>query len=527
MQSSIKIVSNKYFLAVLSAPLFLLAWEPIGITPLIFIAMVPLLHLHHISYKLGGWRYFAHLYFAFLLINIFITWWVWNSTAWGAVTMLVLNSLFMTFPWMLFRFLHKIHSYRLALIGLVLFWISYEHVHHRWDLSWPWLSFGNVFSGLPSFVQWYEFTGIFGGTLLVLLINIFLYTGIRQRNSFYFYLSSGVLTILFAWSAFLSNPARFPATGNINITCLQPNYDAYTEKFTLPPSQMMREMLQLSDSSITDSTEIMLWPETALVDNIDIDEPMIDYQIQMLRNWKSKHPKLSLFVGADGQKIYQNTIKKPEPAARKYSSSHSNLWYVLYNSSFMLSGDSVSQYHKSKLVPGTEIMPFISYLPFLEELAVGLDENSTTGTLGTSNNYNPINFEQHSLVPAICYESIYGQHLARFVRNGAQFIAIITNDAWWGNTPGYKQHFSYARLRAIENRKWVARSANTGISGFINSKGEVVQQSEYDTKTALSQRIEINETSTFYTRHGDFIGRAALFSALLLLILLPTGRIPK
>jgi apolipoprotein N-acyltransferase len=153
---------------------------------------------------------------------------------------------------------------------------------------------------------------------------------------------------------------------------------------------------------------------------------------------------------------------------------------VLYNSSFMLSGDSVSQYHKSKLVPGTEIMPFISYLPFLEELAVGLDENSTTGTLGTSNNYNPINFEQHSLVPAICYESIYGQHLARFVRNGAQFIAIITNDAWWGNTPGYKQHFSYARLRAIENRKWVARSANTGISGFINSKGEVVQQSEYD-----------------------------------------------
>src|SRR5690606_18143444 len=94
--------------------------------------------------------------------------------------------------------------------------------------------------------------------------------------------------------------------------------------------------------------------------------------------------------------------------------------------------------------------------------------------------------------PSICYESVYGEHTARQTRLGSQAIIVITNDGWWGNTPGYKQHFSFSRLRAIENRKSVARSANTGTSGFIDQRGNVVAATEYWKIEGLKGHLYLN-----------------------------------
>ena len=95
--------------------------------------------------------------------------------------------------------------------------------------------------------------------------------------------------------------------------------------------------------------------------------------------------------------------------------------------------------------------------------------------------------------------------MADYVQQGAQFIAIITNDAWWGNTSGKDQHLLYAKLRAIETRRWVARSANTGISAFINQRGDIVQRSTWWTSTALKSDINLNDEQTFYVKHQDYI----------------------
>src|SRR5690606_25092859 len=107
--------------------------------------------------------------------------------------------------------------------------------------------------------------------------------------------------------------------------------------------------------------------------------------------------------------------------------------------------------------------------------------------------------------PVICYESIWGNYVADYIKKGAQFIAVITNDGWWGDTSGKDQHLQYAKLRAIENRRWVVRSANTGISGFINQRGDIVQKSSWWVPTALSQEINLNEDLTFYTKYSDLI----------------------
>lgn len=116
------------------------------------------------------------------------------------------------------------------------------------------------------------------------------------------------------------------------------------------------------------------------------------------------------------------------------------------------------------------------YHSFLESLAISLDENSASGTLGKSDRAMALG-DGVKVAPVICYESIYGDYVSDYVGDGAQWLAVVTNDAWWRNTAGHKQHFSYAKLRAIEQRKWVARAANTGISGFINPLGESVMES--------------------------------------------------
>ena len=129
------------------------------------------------------------------------------------------------------------------------------------------------------------------------------------------------------------------------------------------------------------------------------------------------------------------------------------------------------------------------------------------------------------ITPLICYESIYGDLQQKGETN---LIAIITNDGWWKNTVGYKQHFAYARLRAIEQRKTIIRSANTGISGAINAKGEVLESTNWEEAICVSAEVSLNNETTFYSMFGDYIGRLSVFVATMLFIVaFVKGRLKK
>ncbi len=117
---------------------------------------------------------------------------------------------------------------------------------------------------------------------------------------------------------------------------------------------------------------------------------------------------------------------------------------------------------------------------------------------------------------AVCYESVYGEFCTGYVRKGAQLLAVITNDAWWGNTPGYKQHLSYSRLRAIETRRWVARCGNTGVSAFIDPTGKIVDRTPWWEPALLEGEVQLLQGQTFFVRYGDMVGRVAVFLFLLL-----------
>ena len=121
---------------------------------------------------------------------------------------------------------------------------------------------------------------------------------------------------------------------------------------------------------------------------------------------------------------------------------------------------------------------------------------------------------------AVCYESVYGEYYTEYVRKGARAMTIITNDAWWGNTPGYRQHLSYASLRAIETRRAIARCANTGISAIISPSGEILQPTPWWKQAVIEGQIPLRDDLTFYVRHGDITGRVCTFLFILLLLAL-------
>lgn len=481
-----------------------LSWSPIGLVFPAFIAFVPLL-LYPLLHPTR--RYFYVLYPSLFLFNLSTTWWVWNASAGGAVFMLLANTLLMTLPFLAYRFTLRSVGLGKALMAFVFYWLGFEFFHFNWDISFPWLTLGNIFAATPALVQWYEFTGVLGGSLWVLLFNAMIAKGmITSFNKPIVFTASSILLIPILFSLFRYFSYQEPEGKTLKVSIIQPNIDPY-EKFSGGEEiAQVTQMIQLAKVGSDTSSGLFILPETAVTEYIDEDWADDFESIALLRNWM-KEQNAFLLTGVSSYHFFKDS-DKPSVTARKTSD---NRYYDSYNAALLLSAkDSLNWYHKSKLVPGVEKMPYPGFFRFLEPFAI--DMGGITGSLGSS--LEPMVFnagKEASIAPLICYESIYGDYVRAFSLKGANLLAVITNDGWWGNTPGYRQHLQYARLRAIENRRYVVRSANTGISAVINSRGDVLQKTSWWEPAVINADVKLLNETTPYMRSGDFLGRFALF----------------
>ena len=247
-----------------------------------------------------------------------------------------------------------------------------------------------------------------------------------------------------------------------------------------------------------------------------MDEDNIEktYSIVQFRRLQKEFPHLNILVGAMTRRSFESG-EKITSTARVKNKGGVDVFYEVYNSViFIPNNGDVKIYHKSKLVPGAENMPFPAILDPLAELIV--DIGGVSGSLGSYNTLNHFSMKGNVISPLICYESVYGD----MSLGETNILAVVTNDGWWKNTPGYRQHFSYSKLRAVEQRKIVVRSANTGISGVINSRGDVLKQSNWDEEVCLTSKVRLNNTVTFYSEFGDYIGRVSVFVFSILMMVL-------
>ncbi len=543
--------SNKihFFLLTLASGILLsLAWPARGFPGLLFIGFVPLLFLEDLLYRNreSDTKFSALIWSwpGFLIWNILTTWWIVNSTTIGGIMAITLNSLFMSivfqaFHWSRKKFQHAGAGYA----ALISYWTAFEYLHLNWDLNWPWLNLGNGFASFHPWIQWYEYTGTIGGTLWTLIGNILIFELISHlknnkskvkkplRYSFsniqysIFIFIWILAPILFSYVIYTNyEEKKHP----VNFVVVQPNIDPYSEQYSLPPAEVIGRIMKLAAPYLDTSSNFLVGPESTIQENLWENGLSGFSSIRDLNHILENYPDLNILVGAST--FYQFMPGEPLPrTARKFTDTPNH--YNAYNTAILINKlDSHQLYHKSKLTPGVEILPSFSGFKWLENYAIDL--GGTVGSLGTDSVrrvYNTV--KTVKVAPAICYESVFGEFFASFVNNGAQIMIIITNDGWWGNTPGYKQHFLFAHLRAIETRRCIARSANTGISAFINQRGDASSVTEYWEPAAIKGTLNANQKITFYVKHGDYLARIFSWAAgaifFISLILAITNRIKK
>ncbi len=543
-------------LTVLSSALLSVPFLVPGTGWLSLIAFVPLLWAEDIATgdEMKGFCWWHYL--CFVLWNAATTFWVCNATVGGGIFAILANAFQMSLIFGLFRWSRKWLSGALPYIFLAFAWIAWE----RWyltdaQISWPWLVLGNAFARTTGWIQWYEYTGTLGGSLLVWAANLSVFGILESLASgrwMTFNLKAKSAALLGTLALFVAPPivSLFlkpePCDETLDVVIAQPNIDPYN-KFGGMTQEEQNELLISQFENIPDSVPVLLVAPETFTDDVVTNSLSSSATVQRFTSFLAEHPNTNLLVGASSR-TYLKRALKPSYTARP---AGSGVWMESHNSALMLDAFSYPEiFHKSKLVVAVEMTPYPAFFCKIDDWLGGV-----MGRCVGQKETGPLHFNEYSYateskdtmvasdhlesrsmpdsdVPAqhvsvtetipvgcaICYESVYGEYCTRYVRNGARLLTVITNDAWWGDTPGYKQHLSYSCLRAIETRRWIARSANTGISAIIDPSGKIVSQTSWWQPETLSGKVGLSDEKTFFVIHGDFIGRLSTLMAVLILL---------
>ncbi len=507
-----KILKNRLFLSLLGGSLLSLAWLENSSGLIMFIALLPFLYILEISKNrtCSASFLFSILFPGFLLFNILTFSWLGKvSFAGGSMAIIahsILLSLVFRLAWSISLKSGRIVYY----LSLVSFWMAYEFACLNIDIISPWLNSGNVFGKEVRLIQWYEFTGSGGGSLWIILVNILVFNAIIKykdlRKQLKNMISPALLIILPILLSFLLLGNSYKDKLSTKILLIQPNIDPYNEKFdSIAFIDQFNSMLKMAKSALDNNTDWLIMPETAIDDPFYEVEGTENKYIQRAYDFLNNYDDLNILFGA----TTLGSVKDSE-----------NINTELYNTAIHLAKNSdPDYYHKSKLVPGIEnnisILP-----PFLERIIIPQLGGSMSGyTCQEERDIFRHSTLKNTVAPIICYESAYGEFCTSYVRQGATILAVITNDGWWNNTPAYKQHLWFASLRAIENRRPLVRSANTGISCIIDSRGIIKAKTDWWTENILLGTVYGSDNLTFYSRHGDYIYRIFTFSAVIILLL--------
>lgn len=490
-------------LAILSGLMLGLSWPEITQhTWLIFFAFIPIYYLMD-SIKVRNWRHLFLLSFiGFFIWHLIAVYWMIYSTVIGSITAWLVNSFLMA-GIVCFSLFSASRLKKIPLeIIIAFYWLCFEIMHLFWSLSWPWMNLGNVFANQIEWIQWYEFIGVYGGSFWILVVNGILYRTLKALSTRQLWPSltfSFFSLVLIFFPILLSHNLMKEdntiSSSEIELSVIQPNIDTYQEKFgAYSPLKQSQILIHQLDSEI-EKNHIIILPETAIPLNFNINKRPYSESIQNLLNWSKENHKT--IIGGFNTKDS-----------------------LSYNSALLIEeGEIIQERHKIKLLPFGEKMPFDwIYKVFQDQIAKDGGNSSSYGTDQEARVFKLGKLSSTTTGVLICFESVFPDINAEMVRNGAESLIMITNDDWWNDSPGYRQHFAYARLRAIENRRFIARSANTGISGFIDDYGRIIKQSKYKEQVILSQKIKQNKILSLFSKNERIFRWFYLFGSFIIII---------
>lgn len=515
-------------LAISSALLLGLSFPPFPLGIFACIGFVPFMLLTDTIKSYG--RFFRYTYSTFFLFSLITLYWVGGFThlrdpylmlAGGAL--LLWQPFFFTIPSSVYFFIRKRIPQSYSVFAFPFVWITFEWLYALGEFAFPWLTIGNTQTYQLEKIQFADITGVYGISFWVLLINVFVFFllksilhSVSKKITIRYVVIILVTYIAPNFYSTTIDAKRLLQTNKSSFTVgvVQPNVDPWDKweganTFTGRWNQTLW-FLNLIKEHFNDSVDVAVLPESAILLNL----PAFHDQFM---EFKKRIDSLNIAVISGYAKV-----KYYEPENAPISSSTikgTNIRYDSFNSIFLAEPEmtDVQSYSKMRLVPFAERIPYADHVPFLIEplrWGVGIS-NWGKGSDSTIFYSKKINSK---FLAMVCYESIFPEFVASFVNKGAEFLVFITNDSWWGNTSGARQHQQYAVLRAIENRRWVVRCANGGISSFIGPTGIAYDKTNMYEQAFIQHTITPLTEKTFYTTHGDWFARICASIALLIFV---------
>ncbi|HUL44434.1 MAG TPA: apolipoprotein N-acyltransferase [Bacteroidota bacterium] len=529
-------------LALTSGACFGFSITPFRTGFLALFALVPLFILleHCSAYR----RLLVYTYLAAATFHIIIVHWVMMTPDLHLVIIagafLLLNPILYFIPIGLWNWIRKRVGFGWSILAFPWIWISFEYLRNSTEISAPIFALGYSQTYSLDILQMASYTGIYGVSLWVILINMLLFLLYRNIRSKRWKVSSlpAIMTLLAAMLVFIlpkiygegvlrsEMSVSNQSSRKAKIAIIQPNIDPYIKWQNTSESQL--KILQgMTAAAALQHPDLIVWPETAIPryiyyspqDSAFLNE--IRLQVNSLG--------VNLLTGALDLMYYDPS--RPYPASSKVDQSGRH--YDVYNSSILLlpHTDSVQEYNKIVLVPFAERFPYAEEICSLTNanfirwdfgiVGLGIGKRMTIFS-SPAGDSAPVKF-----ATVICYETLFPQLVSRFVRDGAQFIVILSNESWWGKTAGSIQHTQIDLLRAIENHRWIVRCSNGGASCFIDPSGHILQLTDMDVAKVLTSDIRPSDEATFYSAHGDLFAQACVILALCSVLIAPLVRIRK
>ena len=384
-----------------------------------------------------------------------------------------------------FTFLTRLIQVRTGIQTIFLapiIWVALEYLRSFFLSGFPWANLGHSqYLNLP-FIQMADITGVYGLSFVILLVNATLFWVFRQWTKKIFPFREVAITALILLGFLIYGYGKMNAVDrqmiqnpSLKIGLVQGNIDQSIKWDEAFQKETLKIYEKLSSRVAEGKPDLIIWPETAT--------PFFFQDAKEYQPFILDIPKKTnafLLFGTPSYKIEKGKINH-------------------YNSAYLISasGELNGRYDKIHLVPFGEYVPMQNLLFFIGSLGEGI------GDFKSGKEIFNFPLPQGKFGVLICFEIIFPDLCRKFVKDGADFLVTITNDAWFGRTSAPYQHFSIATFRAIENRVFIARAANTGISGFIDPKGRILKQGGIFTEEAMNGTIRLSSEKTFYTLYGD------------------------
>jgi apolipoprotein N-acyltransferase len=520
--------------SLLSGLLLGASFPPSPVPSLMFVAFLPWLSVFDRERSFG--RTFRLGYAMLFVFHVTALYWTggfvhgrdgWMMTAGGA---LLLLHPFFFLPFIMAAWgVRRAMGRRWGMAAFVLFWMTFEFFHMRGEFSFPWVTLGNSQAADTVRIQMAEIVSVTGLSLHILIFNVlaFVVLSLTAERSWP-QIRRTVLSIVLVMALLYVGPLAYgwlrimqlehsnDTRNEVRVTIVQPDIDPW-EKWGKPTGekwtayeQHLAVLDSLTRDRASDRADLFVWPETATPFHLLLP----GYQ-----PWLERVQRLVADAGA--------TLVTGLPHARYFDAAsapitsrrigESDRYVESYNSVTTIAPDGTvgPVYGKVILVPFAERLPHAESLRFLIEplmWGVGISSwgqgSDTTVFTAVTRDGREVRFSA-----MVCYESVFPEYVRAFTDRGAEFLIVVTNDSWWGNTSGAYQHAAYAALRAVEQRRWVVQGANGGISLAVAPTGYAIWQTSLYERTAGTVLIEKRSGRTFYSLYGDLAGMASVVAA--------------